>query len=180
MREDIAGLDAVARVRLRIRPGGLLQVEITEREPALIWRSPEGLRLVDATGHPIAAAMSRTDWPELPLIAGEGAADAAAEALVLHAAAAPLRARLRGLQRLGERRWDVVLTGGQRILLPEQGALAALERFIAMEEARGLLARDLVAVDLRLPGRPTLRLTPRAAEEFREGRTLRPAGVQDP
>jgi cell division protein FtsQ len=176
MRAEIETIDAVASAHLRIRPGGTLQIEIVEREPALIWRTVEGLMLVDAEGHPIAAAQARADWPELPLIAGAGANDAAAQALALFEAARPLSDRLRGLQRMGERRWDAVLTRGQRVLLPEARPVAALERLIALDEARDLLDRDLTHVDLRLPGRPTLRLTADAMAELVRIRSLDTVG----
>jgi cell division protein FtsQ len=177
MRAEIETIDAVAAARLRIRPGGTLQIAITEREPAMIWRTADGLILVDATGHPIAAAAARADWPELPLIVGGGANAAAPEALALFEAAAPLAERLRGLQRRGERRWDLVLTRDQRVLLPEDEPVAALERLIALDEARDLLARDLTHVDLRLSDRPTLRLSPGAMTELTRIRDLETAGA---
>ena len=176
MRADIETIDAVAAAHLRIRPGGTLQVAITEREPALIWRTEEGLMLVDAEGHPIAAASARADWPELPLIAGEGANAAAPQAIALFEAAAPLASRLRGLQRRGERRWDVVLTRDQRIMLPAERPVAALERLIALDDARDLLERDVTHVDLRLPGRPTLRLSDNAVAELVRIRSLETVG----
>ncbi|MEM1429389.1 MAG: cell division protein FtsQ/DivIB [Pseudomonadota bacterium] len=180
IRTEIAALDAVAEARVRIRAGGVLQIDITERQPALIWRSNAGLILVDAEGHPIAAAMRRADWPELPLIAGDGAHDAAPEALALTAAAAPLAERVRGLQRRGERRWDVVLTGGQRIMLPEEDAAAALKRLLALDKARDALDRDITHIDMRLPDRPTLRLTAHAREELNRIRAIDASGVTDP
>jgi cell division protein FtsQ len=67
---------------------------------------------------------------------------------------------------MGERRWDVVLDRGQRILLPETDSVQALERVIAMDQAVDMLERDLVAVDLRLPNRPTLRMTDGAVQEL--------------
>jgi cell division protein FtsQ len=180
IRAEIAALDAVAEARVRVRPGGVLQIDITERVPALIWRSNAGLILVDATGHPIAAAARRADWPELPLIVGEGAHEAAEEALALSAAAAPLADRLRGLQRRGERRWDVVLTEGQRIMLPEDAPVPALERLLSLDRARDVLDRDLTHVDLRLPERPTLRLTTHARAELNRIRAIEAAGVSHP
>ncbi|MEM0934929.1 MAG: cell division protein FtsQ/DivIB [Pseudomonadota bacterium] len=176
IRAEIAALDAVAEVRVRIRPGGILQVDITEREPALIWRSNAGLILVDATGHPIAATQARADWPELPLIAGDGAHHAAEEALALFAATAPLAERVRGLQRRGARRWDIVLTDSQRIMLPETGPVAALEYVLALDAARDLLSRDVSDIDLRLAERPTLRLSPFAQDELNRIRAPRASG----
>ena len=99
-------------------------------------------------------------------MAGAGAELNVSEAQELFAAARPLKAQLRGLVRVGERRWDMVLRDGQRILLPEVGAVQALERVIAINQAQDLLARDLAVVDMRLPERPTLRIAERSVEEW--------------
>jgi cell division protein FtsQ len=54
----------------------------------------------------------------------------------------------------------------QRILLPETNPVQALERVLVLNDVHDMLARDLVAVDLRLSGRPTIRMTPRAVEDW--------------
>ena len=166
MRDTVTGLDAVKSARLRIRQGGVLQVDVVERMPAVLWRSPAGLAILDRDGVHVGPASHRGEQPALPLIAGRGADLHVPEALALLAAAEPLWPRLRAVQRIGERRWDVVLDRDQRLMLPDEGAVQALERAIAMDQAVDLLNRDLVTVDLRLPQRPTLRLTDYAVQEM--------------
>ncbi len=168
LRDTIAGLDPVKTAAVRIRPGGVLEVHVTERVPALVWRTYEQVTLIDGTGAHIAEIDTRLARPDLPLIAGDGADLAVTEALHLIRAAEPLGDRLRGLVRMGERRWDVVLDRGQRILLPEYGALRALERTIALDVAQDLLARDVAKVDLRLEGRPTVQMTQAARDAWLE------------
>jgi len=83
------------------------------------------------------------------------------------------------IPRLSERRVDIPrlmqyffqqaaeeLGGETKILLPETEAVQALERVIAMDQAVDMLERDLVAVDLRLANRPTLRMTDGAVREL--------------
>ncbi|WP_395541948.1 cell division protein FtsQ/DivIB [Neotabrizicola sp. sgz301269] len=166
-RARIEGLDAVKSAELRVRSGGVLQVIVTERQPVAIWRMDEGLTLVDDTGHRVASLISRGDRPDLPLIAGAGADKAAAEALQILAAAGPLAPRIRGLVRMGERRWDLVLDRDQRILLPTDNPVRAVERLLALDHAQDIVNRDLLTVDLRLPNRPTLRLSPYALTQLR-------------
>ena len=166
MREVVASLDPVKSARLYVRQGNVLQVDVVERIPVVLWRNERGLQLLDNEGVLVGPAFVRADWPELPLIVGDGANAHVTEALDLVAAAEPLSSRLRGLVRMGERRWDVVLDRDQRILLPEADAVQALERVIAMDQAVDMLERDLVAVDLRLPNRPTLRMTDGAVQEL--------------
>jgi len=167
-------LDAVADAEVRVRSAGVLQVVITERKPVVIWRHAEGLSLLDATGHRVAGLGARADRPDLPLIAGEGADAATAEALDLLAAAQPISPRLRGLVRMGTRRWDIVLDRDQRLMLPADAPVAALERLLALDQAEDLLARDVLAVDLRSAARPVLRLAPFALSEQRRARGLTP------
>lgn len=167
MRAQIETIDAVKSAELRIRAGGILQVDVTERDPAMVWRSAQGLYLLDETGHRIAGLTVRDARPDLALIAGEGADAAVPEALALMAAAGPIAGRVRGLVRMGERRWDVVLDRDQRIQLPEEEPVAALERVIALDQAEDILERDLTVVDMRNMQRPTLRLTGDALERLR-------------
>lgn len=171
-RARIEALDAVQKADLRVRSGGVLQVLITERVPVAVWRTEDGLTLVDETGHRVAGLLSRADRADLPLIAGDGADAATPEALDLIAAAGPLTPRIRGLIRMGDRRWDVVLDRNQRILLPEQNPVQALERLLALDHAQDLMNRDILTVDLRSDHRPTLRLTPNALAEIRRAQGL--------
>lgn len=166
MRETIVALDAVKSARLKVRQGGVLQIDVTERVPVALWRRDEGLLLIDREGVATDVALSRSDYPDLPVIAGEAADAAVVEALDLVAALGPLAGRFRGLVRMGERRWDVVLDRGQRVQLPSTGGVAALERAIAMDQAVDLMARELTTVDLRLPDRPTLRMSEYAVQEL--------------
>ncbi len=166
-RTRIEGLDAVKQADLRVRSGGVLQVAITERVPVVVWRADTGLTLVDEDGHRVAGLLSRSDRPDLPLVAGDGADLVAAEALDLMAAAGPLTPRIRGLVRMGERRWDLILDRDQRVMLPEKNPVQALERLLALDHVEDIMNRDILTVDLRSDHRPTLRLSPNALAEAR-------------
>jgi cell division protein FtsQ len=166
VRARIEQLDAVERVRVRALASGVLEIRAVERVPVVVWRSGDGLELLDAAGVRVAEIDSRVRRPDLPLIAGEGADRAVPEALALLAEARPVGARIRGLVRQGERRWDLVLDRGQVVKLPEAGAFAALERVMALEARDDLLKRDVSVVDMRDPRRPMLRLTGPAVAEL--------------
>lgn len=170
----VMALPAVKAVRLRVQPGGILQATVEEREPSVVWRAPYGLILLDDRGFAIAGIEARTARADLPLIAGTGADRAVPEALDLIQTAAPLLPRLRGLVRISERRWDLVLDRDQRILLPADDPVAALESMLALDTRDSVLARDILTVDLRLPARPALRLAPYALAEQRRARGLIP------
>lgn len=166
VREMIVGLPAVADAHVRIRRGGVLVAQVVEREPVAVWRNWDGLGLVDRHGYVVADIAQRWDRPDLPLIVGKGGDKDVPGALEILQAAAPLGDRVKGLVRIGERRWDVVLDRGQRILLPEDAPVRALERVIVLDEIQDMLERDVVVVDMRLADRPTVRMTEQAVEEW--------------
>lgn len=180
MRAQLLTLDPVRDAEVRVVAGGTLLLKVTERAPAVVWRGDAGIEVLDDTGHRIAAIDDLSAAGGLPLIAGEGAETMVPEALALIEAAAPITDRLVGLARVGNRRWDVVLTRGQRIALPETGPAVALDRALAMQAARDVLARDVTLVDLRIPDRPVLRLTPAARSTLRRAQEIERLSLADP
>ena len=171
MHATVAAMDAVARVDVLVR-SGVLQINVTERVPALVWRNSDGVVLLDIEGHRVAPVTARAERSDLPLVAGAGADKVVGQAIDILAAAGPLSSRVRGIVRMGERRWDLVLDRNQRILLPEQNPIAALERVIALNKAQDMLARDLTVIDMRNGQRPTIRVADSAIEEMRRIRDL--------
>lgn len=168
MRKKIEQVDAVATARLRIKSGGVLAVEITERKPAILLRSGASLEMLDATGHRVATLLDRSARADLPVVAGEGARENVPEALAILAAAQPILPHVRGIVRMGNRRWDLVLDRDQVIKLPAENPVQAVESVMAVDGAEELLARDVLTVDLRIPDRPTVRMTQMAVEASRK------------
>ncbi|WP_170784132.1 cell division protein FtsQ/DivIB [Ruegeria lacuscaerulensis] len=166
IRDTITGLDPVKSATVRIRPGGILQVDVVERQPVVVWRTRSGTELLDETGAHVERIASRKDHAHLPLIAGKGADGHVDEALQLLTTARSLGARVRGLVRIGERRWDLVLDRGQRIMLPTERPVRALEHVLAVNEVQDLLERDVAVVDMRLGQRPTIRMTKAASDDW--------------
>lgn len=166
IRVMIEELPAVARAEVRIRQGGVLVAEITERVPVALWKTRDALNVIDIEGQVIGVVKARAERADLPVVAGDGAPEQVAEAIDILRAATPLGMNLRGLVRMGERRWDLVLADGKRILLPESGAVRALERVIVLHSAQDMLGRDLALVDMRIAARPTIRLNENAMEDW--------------
>jgi cell division protein FtsQ len=64
---------------------------------------------------------------------------------------------------VAERRWNLRLKNGVEVLLPESEADQALRILVDLDRSKKLLSRDIVAVDLRLPDRVTVRQSDAAA-----------------
>ena len=170
IRNLIIDINRVESADIHLQTGGTLRVDVIERKPVIVWRDVGSIQVLDAAGTAISTINSRQDRLDLPLIAGKNAHQHVAEALQIFAAAAPWKSRMRGLVRVGERRWDIILDKEQKILLPSLEPLQALEKVIALHETNKLLDRDIVFVDMRIPNRPTVRMSQEADKVFRESR----------
>jgi cell division protein FtsQ len=166
VRERVESLAAVERARVKALASGVLEIRAIERVPVVVWRSGDGLELLDQNGVRVAEIDSRLRRPDLPLIAGAGAESHVPEALALLAETGPVAERVRGLVRVGERRWDLVLDRDQVVKLPEAEPGPALARVMAMAKGEDLLKRDVAVVDMRDPRRPMLRLTEHAMADI--------------
>lgn len=172
VRARVEDLAAVERARVRALASGVLEIRAIERAPVVVWRDGERVQLLDQGGVRVAEVDSRLRRIDLPLIAGAGADARVPEALALLDLAKPVAPRLRGLVRVGGRRWDLVLDRDQVILLPEDNPHAALRSVMETHARSDLLARDVTVIDMRNPDRPTARLTEHARAELERLRAM--------
>ncbi|MEM7422108.1 MAG: cell division protein FtsQ/DivIB [Pseudomonadota bacterium] len=167
--DRLAEMGGVRRVEVVLGHDAVLDIAVIERLPAAVWRDEEGgLWLIGRDGVAIAQTESRIAHRSLPLVLGAGGGSGVPEALKIYRTAPDLRDRLRALVRVGQRRWNVVLDRGLTIMLPEQVPERSLARVMAWHYGEELLDRALMTVDMRNVDRPVLRMTPRAAEKYRE------------
>ena len=164
LKQEVEKLPAAASASVSMNPSGYMEIAVIEHEPALIWRNELDLHLLDAEGRIIGSAGQRLDYPDLMLVAGPGSTAAAAEAIRIMSTARPIGKMIRGLVRVGERRWDVVLDRSRKIMLPEKEPAAALAKLIYRNNNDGILSREISAVDLRNPERMTVRLAENEVE----------------
>ena len=69
--------------------------------------------------------------------------------------------------RVGGRRWSVRFKNGVEARLPEKDPAASWTRLAKLAREHDVLDRDIKVIDLRLPDRLYVRLSPEAAEERR-------------
>lgn len=169
-------LEAVSWIRharvMRLLPS-TLQVEIEERDPYAMWQNKRQTFVVDSEGVVLAPALPQA-FPNLPLVVGEGAGEHAASLYETLASYQDLKSRMLAALRVGDRRWTLKLRTGTEIMLPDGNIEMALNALQKLEQERGVLQRDLAAIDLRLLDRITLRMRETTAAAVEEAV---PAGV---
>lgn len=145
-----------------------IYVRIAERQPFALWQHDGRVMLVDREGV-VLTDKNLGRFGNLLLLVGAEAPEHAQELLDLIAVEPDLARRVTAAVRVGGRRWNVQLDDSIEVKLPEDDAVTAWTRLAQVERTQGILKRDLVAVDLRLPDRlvvtlPTdVTLRPKAA-----------------
>lgn len=134
-------------------------VSLEERVPMALWQKDGKLTLVDRDGTAIPNA-DPSRYAQLPQIIGDAAPANAPAILAITAAEPDLRARIAALSYVGQRRWTVIFDNGAELQLPEQDAGRAWAKFAVMQRSQDVLARDVANIDLRLPDRTVVRLSP--------------------
>lgn len=149
----------IADARVSRRLPDTLVVDIVERKPAAVWQSNGQLMLIDTAGV-LLEPVSPDAMPNLPVIVGEGANAQEPAYQRLMDAAPALKPLVRAATWVGNRRWDVTFSSGERLSLPEgeEASARALAKFAAMDGRDRLLGRGYVRFDMRDPSRLVLRL----------------------
>jgi len=144
------------------RMPGQITVHITERRPFALWQDDGAMFLIDRAGVVITDT-GLGPFSDLPLVVGGDAAVRAGDLMDMLANQPVLFARVRAAVRVGGRRWDVHLDNDVTVHLPENDAPAAWRRLARINDTYGIIDRNLLSIDLRLPDRLAVRLNPDAA-----------------
>lgn len=159
-----ASLKAVPLVKdvsvSKLYPNRLL-IDLEERQPSALWQKDGAVSLVSADGT-VIDELHESRYETLPLVTGPGANEHIADYLALLDAAGDLRPRIRAGIFVAGRRWTLKMVGGIEIVLPERGAPDALSRLALVEHDSHILEKDILSLDLRLPGRFVARLSAEA------------------
>ncbi|MCW5732453.1 MAG: cell division protein FtsQ/DivIB, partial [Alphaproteobacteria bacterium] len=146
----------------RILPDTIL-INIVERSPHARWQIDGRVLLVDREGKVLSSA-DPARFGELRRVVGPGAERRARALFEMLEREPELAARVRDAVRVRDRRWDLEFDNGITVQLPEHNAEAAWAQLALMQRERQVLERAVSAIDLRLPGRVVVRLTPEAME----------------
>ena len=106
-----------------------LYVTLKERRAVAIWQNGSEYTLIDRDGRTVRASRMPPGAEKLLLLGGAGAPEHVGELLLLLAYEPAVARQLRAAVWVGQRRWNLVLTNGVEIWLPEEDAVAALQRW---------------------------------------------------
>jgi cell division protein FtsQ len=140
-----------------------LQIAVTERQPFALWQLNRQVSVIADDGAVLLSYVPR-EYLGLPMFVGNGAEKRASRLLQILERYPDIRANLRASIFVAERRWNLRLTNGLDIKLPEHNIEAALDQLVVLDREKKLTTRDIVSIDLRQPDRVTAKLSEAAAQ----------------
>jgi cell division protein FtsQ len=179
-RERLEKLPLVKSASVRKLYPDELVVTLVERDAHALWQKNGELFVIAADGT-VVDSFDDGRFAFLPLVVGEEANLHTKDYLALIGAAGPLKSRIRAGTLVSGRRWTLKMDNGLDVRLPEHGAAEALARLVRLEREQGILQKDVIAIDLRMPDRVVVRLTEEAAAARLDGlkkKTMRGKGVE--
>jgi cell division protein FtsQ len=147
---------------LKLYPDRLL-ITITERRAFALWQRNSQVNVIADDGT-VLQPFVEDRYRGLPLVVGGGAERRAKDFIGLLDHFPEIRSALTASVLVAERRWNLRLTNGMDVRLPESDLQAALDRLVKLDHDKKLLSRDIATIDLRLPDRVTVRLSDAATQ----------------
>jgi cell division protein FtsQ len=140
-----------------------LQIDVTERNAFALWQE-EGKLAVIADDGAVLENYVPARFVKLPLVVGKGADSQAKDFIALLDRYPQVRAVTNAAIYVGERRWNLRINDNLDVRLPENDVGNALATLSKLDREERLFSRDIVAIDMRLPDRLTVRLSEEAAK----------------
>lgn len=166
-RERLLANPLVADATVRKLYPDRVTVHLVERKPFALWQHEGKVQILAADGTPIDEFRDRR-FAHLPLVVGPSANLKAGDLLEALAKAPAIKEQTYAAVFVAERRWNLRLRSGVEVKLPERDFETALIRLDALQARDNLFAKGITVVDLRVPGRTVVRLTPEAADTLAE------------
>ncbi len=160
-RQRLEALPWVANATIERRLPNIIRIGLVERRPMALWQHKGEVKVIDTEGKVIPKAVPGR-FAMLPLVVGEDAPAHTADLLAMLSTEPSLRPLVTAAVRVSGRRWNLKLKGGIDVRLPEVEAARAWAELARMEREHRVLAREVVAIDLRLSDRLILRMAPEA------------------
>ncbi len=157
---------------------GRLQIAITERAPYALWQESGRVSVIAEDGTVLEPYVARRF---VSLRWWSARAPRPRQGLPQPARPYPqVRAAVKAIVFVGERRWNLRLADGVDVRLPEHDVEKALATLTKLDREDSLFSRDITAIDMRLPDRLTVRLSEDAAkardESMKDKKSKRKAG----
>lgn len=169
LREHLESLPQIREVTVTRQLPDTLYIHVDERFPTALWQEGDALHLIDDEG----VLMGDGDpikHNHLPLLVGQNAPMHLQDLMALLDNAPHIKEQFDSAAFVGKRRWNIWLTNGIEIKLPEDNSDDVLAKLESLHKTDPLKATNISTIDLRVPDRmfirPKIKLIQEAAQQL--------------
>jgi cell division protein FtsQ len=161
-RKNLEALPLIKQASVRKLYPDRIVIDILERTPVALWQKDGVVSAIAADGA-VIDEMRDQRFATLPFVVGDGANERLSEFTALLDASAELRPKIVAGMLIGERRWDLKMSSGIEVKLPESDPIGAMATLVSLQRQSRILDRDILSLDLRVEGKVFARLSEEAA-----------------
>lgn len=165
----LENLSWVKAVRIERRFPDTLVIRISEKDPVALWQNKSKTYLLDRDGE-LVEIKEPYKYKELLIVTGTQAPKHVGELIAILEKFPEVKSRVTAATHLRSTRWDIRLDDKIDVRLPEREIEKALVYLIDLEKHHKLSDRDIMTIDMRLPGQLIFRLTPEAVQTKNKGK----------
>ena len=147
-RKSLIRLSWVEALHIERRLPDTVYVKIVERTPLALWQHQKKLFLVDQQGAVITED-NLSAFKDYVTLIGAGAPQSAPAFMRALAAEPALIPYIDSLRRVSDRRWDIILTQGGIVQLPEENVELSLRRLAQFHAENKVLDKNILNIDIR-------------------------------
>lgn len=162
VRERLMAIPLVKSARvMKLYPNRLV-ISVEERRPHALWQQGGRVSVISEDGVAIDELRDER-YLGLPFVVGEGAHRRLPEFLALLQGVGDLAQRVKAGVLVAGRRWNLDMTNGVQVKLPEEDPGRAVGTLLRLQREARILDKDIMSIDLRETDRVAVRLTEEAA-----------------
>lgn len=152
VRSNLEAMSWIESAVVRRKWPSTYNISVKERTPIAYWQNKNQLYLVDNTGAVLPTNVVKS-FPSLPIVVGENAPKAIPKFLDMLEKFQSIKQQIVFCTFLGNRRWDVQISRGLLIKLPEENPERAMHILQRLASKDGYFSQDISVIDLRIPDR---------------------------
>lgn len=164
-RAQLEALPEIRSARIERRLPDQVVIKVSEREPYALWQHDGTQQWIDRDGT-VLSHQTRAPHAEDIVLVGDDAPQHAASLFAQLEAIPDLKQAVRSAQRIGQRRWNLTLTNGMLIKLPQDVSDKTWDRLRRLVNKKQLLERAIASLDLRLQDRAIIALDDAVQQEL--------------
>ena len=146
---NVMKIGSIQSATVRKNLPNTLSINVTEKTPIAIFQKNSKFVLIDKDGITISETRARTK--NLPIITGDNANTTANSMLEIVSKFEIVKNKLDSMMFVRKRRWDIIVSGGIHVKLPQYNIERALEVLSEILKQRTLNKNTVKSIDLRMP-----------------------------